>query len=107
MFATAYLHSSRSHVVFIDWLVKYGDYLPITSSQFADREEHVVLACFGTGKIMDGTGQGKMVFFHITDHIGESMIAVAFGIEVFISGNDPFDPSPSRHDTQQIPVARS
>ena len=73
------------------------DVLPITSSQFADWEEHVVLACFGTGKIMDGTGQGKMIFLQITDHIGESMIAVAFGIKVFVSGNDPFDPSLRSH----------
>ena len=46
---------------------------------------------------MDGTGQGKMIFLQITDHIGESMIAVAFGIKVFVSGNDPFDPSLRSH----------
>ena len=67
--------------------------LPITFSQFADWEEHVVLARFGTGKIMGCTSQGKMVFLHVADHVGKSMIAVAFCIKVFVSGNDPFDPS--------------
>ena len=47
---------------------------------------------------MNGTGQGEMVFLHITDHIGESRITVAFGIKVFVSGNDLWSiPPEPRH----------